>query len=217
MKTVIDAVNELNGEWPFGWGCMCQASKVNVSYPFGTIRESFHPDVNERHIHLCSKEEFLATVAECETNFGECNQSYSDYKFDYHLHPALKRNKPTLIFTQEMADNGVLPIINNEIMYQYGITNYAKGTIKGVDGNQYWIKADCGGYVECNISKLKPITPPITLIDGKAYQFDFIGCAFLGFYHDKSDEFTASKSGMNSVICRLDECTNIQPLTVEVK
>jgi hypothetical protein len=65
--------------------------------------------------------------------------------------------------------------------------------------------------------RFKPLTPPIELIDGKAYQFDY---------------YTGSV-GMNNVVMRYNECagafqfdnytfkpefcTNIQPLTVEVK
>lgn len=72
-----------------------------------------------------------------------------------------------------------------------------------------------GVTVSIVIELIRPLTPPIQLIDGEAYQFDFIGCAFLGFYHEEGDKFTASKSGLNSVICRWDECTNIKLLTVE--
>jgi hypothetical protein len=69
----------------------------------------------------------------------------------------------------------------------------------------------------CTVEEFMDFVPLVKLIDGKAYQFDFIGCAFLGFYHEEGSKFTASKSGMNSVICRKADCTNIQPLTVEVK
>ena len=95
MKTVIDAVNEFKGEWPCGWGWMCQTSKLNVTYPLGTIRESIYPDVNERHIHLCSKEEFLATVLECGTNFGEWPERYYQYKakFKYMAAPTKDLDK----------------------------------------------------------------------------------------------------------------------------
>tara|TARA_R110000782_G_scaffold263381_2_gene356001 strand:- start:2173 stop:3015 length:843 start_codon:yes stop_codon:yes gene_type:complete len=42
---------------------------------------SFSDDISWELI--CSCEEFLATVAECETNFGKCNQSYSGYKSNF--------------------------------------------------------------------------------------------------------------------------------------
>ena len=233
MKTVIDAVNELKGDLE-NTHCYDISQSFFLYYDandYDADRRwiSFlrHCDVlNTSYVYIGDTEEFLATVAECETNFGKCIL-YTEYKAEYarkekvvimldELHKLIdepvneldvdidwskapivpksvnhgcsytftdnpaneleaegysnKRlieiqtamSKPAT-YTQAMADNGVLPVINNEIMYQYGITNYAKGTIKGIDGNQYWIKADCGGYVECNISKLKPLTPPITL------------------------------------------------------
>ena len=82
MKTVIDSVNEFKGGWPL--------LRYTTDNWYEDGCNLFH---NEETI--CSEDEFIATAAECETNFGECKQSYSDYEFDYRLHLALKRNKPT--------------------------------------------------------------------------------------------------------------------------
>ena len=280
MKTVIDSVNEFKGGWPL--------LRYTTDNWYEDGCNLFH---NEETI--CSEDEFIATAAECETNFGECKQSYSDYEFDYRLHLALKRNKPTKeldmdidwskapegathyilgvhkfansdfvieesdrytgtsagisywpkadlvvqsdfkvierpiqptpIFTQEMADNAVLPGVGMECRLGELLVVYILGKTRNFELTGQLAYEIIGGDGErinetgTSSGNFKPLTPPTPLINGKAYQFDFIGCAFLGFYHDKSDEFTASKSGMNSVICRLDDCTNIQPLTVEVK
>tara|TARA_R110001632_G_scaffold231915_1_gene371439 strand:- start:94 stop:717 length:624 start_codon:yes stop_codon:yes gene_type:complete len=207
MKTVIDAVNEFKGEFLFSIDYLLYD---RLSGKYCAVNYLITPDGNGYQQLVCTKAQFLATVAECETNFGKCKQSYSDYKFDCHLSP-----EPILTYTQEMSDNGVLPIINNEIMYQYGITNYAKGTIKGVDGNQYWIKADCGGYVECNISKLKPVTPPITLEEQAILEACYIvndskRCIDTNINIDCS-------AAQKAVIITLIKNGYIKPLTVEVK
>ena len=102
MKTVIDAVNEFKGDYnckDVSDTCdqIIVAMKNFYGYSVGDIEVGSGNRYDGRGPWraICTIKEFLATVAECETNFGKCKQSYSDYKFDYHLHPALKRNKPT--------------------------------------------------------------------------------------------------------------------------
>ena len=61
-----------------------------------------------------------------------------------------------------------------------------------------------------HLFEFKPLTPPIELIDGKAYQINHKGLESLGFYY----------RGLfvnNGIEIKESDCTNIQPLTVEVK
>ncbi len=55
--------------------------------------------------------------------------------------------------------------------------------------------------------RLRDVTPPIELIDGKAYQFQYKTTRGLGFYNERLNEF----SSLNHKIC-IDDCTNIQLL-----
>tara|TARA_R110000823_G_scaffold295316_2_gene414406 strand:+ start:5966 stop:6742 length:777 start_codon:yes stop_codon:yes gene_type:complete len=88
MKTVIDAVNELNGdlenthEYDYEkYLSFCHWTGVWVTTDTN--------ELSETHWEVCTSEEFLAIVVECETNFGKCTAE------DYFVWIALKDNKPT--------------------------------------------------------------------------------------------------------------------------
>ena len=178
------------------------------------IYSSDEPDRDDVEF-ICTTDEFLATVSECETNFSKCKQSYSDYKFDYHLPP-----EPTPAYTQEMADNGVLPPIGSKFIdvelsdddevveaiahdIELGRVIYKRGST--LQDSEYF------GAVAC---ECKPLTPPITLIDGKAYQFDYNEKKSIHCIYVESGNIFLSSMGS---YCPDGDCTNIQPLTVEVK
>jgi hypothetical protein len=290
MKTAIDAVNELKGDY----NCkdasntcdqIIVAMKNFHGYSVGDIEVGSGNRYDGRGSWraICTFNEFLATVAECETNFGQCDPiNVSHYKLagkvlltkdldkeldvdiwknapegathlskesneevgcwikqnqsnklfyitvEYH---EIKRNnepdswiptedfdikdltpkpQPTPIFTQEMADNGVLPSVGMECR---AITNTV--TI-GYVGNNFLVLVFPDGsdgtitHKEA-LEDLKPLTPPITLIDGKAYQFECGSNTRLGFFNGKG-----FVGGVHSY-WELSACTNIQPLTVEVK
>jgi hypothetical protein len=227
MKTVIDAVNEFEGEWPFWSDFMCQASARNMTFPDFQLRESHSFDVNDNHTHTCTRKEFLATVAECETNFGKCKQSYHDYKIKFWVDDILNipksvnhrcsysfTDKPTPTYTQAMADNGVSPSVGMECLMDGTKIIYVVVLPADNEGDLILTPKDENGnyWQRLNVKNIKPIKPPITLIDGKAYQFEHNGLVWNGLYI----------KGGNSMLCSLGNpnvnlCTNIQPLTVEVK
>tara|TARA_R110000772_G_scaffold257439_2_gene374274 strand:- start:1125 stop:1685 length:561 start_codon:yes stop_codon:yes gene_type:complete len=186
MKTVIDAVNKFEGNWPDDT----------------TVIECSCFDF------VCTKGPFNDLVSQMETNFGKCEQGYSDYKFDYHLSP-----EPTLTYTQAMADNGEFPSVGMECLVLYPSSNYAGaitymgdgcGCFKEVNGKEY--------SFAINSVTFKPLTPPIELIDGKAYQFNYMNKTRVGYYCSDNDQLMFRGGWSRGSIC-----TNIQPLTVEVK
>jgi hypothetical protein len=65
-----------------------------------------------------------------------------------------------------------------------------------------------------HIYEIEPLTPPITLIDGKAYQFDFEGQVCQGIF-SSAYNMRLFNNGDNN--WREVWVTNIQLLTVEVK
>tara|TARA_R110001632_G_scaffold70626_1_gene164463 strand:- start:1970 stop:2683 length:714 start_codon:yes stop_codon:yes gene_type:complete len=237
MKTVIDkvmnAVSKLKGDLG------------NVSTPTSTDKYlywcnesyfeclSFSDDISWELI--CSCEEFLATVAECETNFGKCIR-YAEYKAEYERKEQLTimldelhklADEPTPAYTQEMADNGVLPSVGMEFICGDEMANDERTVeFKGVKVKVIGVSAmgkdkvitfcheslgvGCGIFFS---SWVKPITPPITLIDGECYQFNSpSGGLFKGYYIPVKGLFVAHKGSFDAHLC-----TNIQPLTVEVK
>jgi len=212
MKTLIDAVNEFECDM----GC--------YNYIFGgTNKNKLNRGVsqltlstinNDSWWELCGRHEFLATVAECETNFGKCKQSYSDYKFDYHLSP-----EPTPAYTQAMADNGVLPSVGIECLIDGTGVVYIVVLPADNEGDLILTPKNEGGnyWQRSNVKYIKPLTPPITLIDGKAYQFELcFGDYRVGYYCSVRNSFFDGLLKSHK-ICGKAEATNIQPLTVEVK
>jgi hypothetical protein len=152
MKTVIDMVNELQGEW--------------------------HKSKDQ--LYACDKgvitnyDNFMLAVAECETNFGKCEQSYSDYKSEYHYGYSNQRlidiqiamSKPP-VYTQEMVANGVLPSMGMDCLSKKSHQDdsyFNKSYINGYSRDGKWlIFTDYLGNIEShNISNgvydFKPLT-----------------------------------------------------------
>jgi hypothetical protein len=117
------------------------------------------------------------------------------------------------IYTKEMANNGVLPSVGMECLFKHG--GYEeKGVVTAIT-KEYIVLTNKSGKErirKLSESPVKPLTPPITLIDGKAYQFEYDGDTFQGIYSVQGDDFHSDKFVSSANIC-----TNIQPLTVEVK
>lgn len=220
MKTTYDAVNEFKGEWPYG---------VFNTIVFGKHRQGwsdFYKDnsttlANCNWYAICTDDEFNDLVSQMETNFGECyDTNVSKYKIAYK-ELLTKKPQPTLTYTQAMADNGELPSVGMECVGTSSrgpvMTSWEKGSIIFTSPTYTIFKTSNGIEFCCNHLvgqdfKYKPLTPPIELIDGKAYQFTHQSCRGLGFYNERLDEF----SSLNHKI-DIRNCTNIQPLTVEVK
>ena len=126
--------------------------------------------------------------------------------------------QPTLTYTQAMADNGELPGVGMECRFDttfFTTTTSNRGVCEIIAyyGGKVWINIidfDC--VINLSVIEFKPLTPPIELIDGKAYQFEYQGEEITGLYGKMDNEFFIL-GGSYSV----EICTNIQPLTVEVK
>jgi len=194
MKTTYDAVNEFNGQW------------------YGSKDKVYICDTGA----IADYDQFNDLVSQMETNFGKCEQSYSDYKFDYHLSP-----EPILTYTQAMADNGELPSVGMECLIfnaNCAHPKYIKGLIKYVGDLVIYAYVENGERCD-NVKtlKFKPLTPPIELIDGKAYQFELcFGDYRVGYYCSVRNSFFDGLLKSHK-ICGKAEASNIQPLTVEVK
>jgi hypothetical protein len=150
--------------------------------------------------------------------FGEEGQddegdNYRNHKKeDFHVISTRPTQPP--VFTQEMADNGVLPSVGMEVelVVFENLTSLGHIEFKNEVGFLFRYKENnlCDFMEFSSDIAFKPLTPPITLIDGKAYQFDSHGETRNGIY------------GMNSLINNegdfaITSCTNIQPLSVEVE
>ena len=240
-KTIIDAVNEkiinavskLEGELLNAVYANTHKSNYKKSDVFlhKVLTNRFDPSPIGGFVIYSSDEsdrddvEFISTtfefnelVAQMKTNFGKCEQSYSDYKFDYHLRPPV----PPLTYTQAMADNGELPSVGMECLVKFHHQDnsyFQKGYVNGYSQDGNWlIFTDYLGNIEShNISEgvydFKPLTPPIELIDGKAYQFDARdnGNLVHGVYDHHYKSFCCGRDYHFDLV----SVTNIQLLTVK--
>jgi len=133
--------------------------------------------------------------------------------------------QPALTYTQAMADNGELPQIGSKAQFigdddylaEFNISNGDEVECichtKDFEGESIGVYRHKDGYSVSILTQLiKPLTLPITLIGGKAYQFTHkAGVDGLhGVYHD-------NKFYIGGDYVESSNCTNIQPLTVEVK
>jgi len=194
MKTTYDAVNEFNGQW------------------YGSKDKVYICDTGV----ITDYDQFNDLASQMETNFGKCKQSYSDYKFDYHLSP-----EPIPAYTQAMADNGELPSVGMEIIARYmhdSKTVTHKGIVLFISDCRVIMGNDTGDHhFLLGDYRCEPLTPPIELIDGKAYQFELcFGDYRVGYYCSVRNSFFDGLLKSHK-ICGKAEATNIQPLTVEVK
>jgi len=133
-------------------------------------------------------------------------------------------SKP-LAYTQAMADNGEFPSVGMECLAMIDLSWQRVEVLhKKINGQGLGVAAcriisEING--QCGILKwcmdFKPLTPPIELIDGKAYQFELcFGDYRVGYYCSVRNSFFDGLLKSHK-ICGKAEATNIQPLTVEVK
>ena len=129
----------------------------------------------------------------------------------------IPKPQPTPTFTQEMSDNGVLPSVGMECefittFFSHEPSNTGTGTPIAYHGNKVWFSTGSKEFViNLNVITFKPLTPPITLIDGKAYSFESPSHGGgIGYYESVNDQFVNINLGISA-----EFCTNIQPLTVE--
>ena len=112
------------------------------------------------------------------------------------------------VYTQEMVDNNKLPEAGMKCITSTGVH-----TIKYIGKKVVVSETDDGeefmSSIKSALHSFKPLTPPIELISGKAYQFDIGKKTRLGFF--KGSGFSG---GIRSY-WELSACNNIQPLTVE--
>jgi len=132
------------------------------------------------------------------------------------LHGIIERPKPVTlspIYTQTMKDNGDLPLVGMEFISTEFSQN-RHSIVKAIT-NEYiiYICADPKHTSECCMeicaNNFKPVTPPIALVDGKAYQFECGSNTRLGFFNGKGF------LGGSHSYWDLPSCTNIQLLEVK--
>jgi len=213
MKTLLGAVIQFKGTKPHNMEFIIDKKGLFGNNNGYYVASFFHDGFKV----ICTLEEFNATVDEMATNYGT-SETYYDYKANYTAINNDMKPVTSPTYTKAMADEGVLPSVGMECMV--GDSAYSEEYFKGVisfvgTSNVVWVHGGTEYSQNKSHLEFKPLTPPIELIDGKAYQFD---------YHNGS-------SGMNNAVMRYNKfigkfqfdnhyfnpvhCTNIQLLEVK--
>ena len=255
MKTVIDAVNEFKGEFPYLQGGKIIHSKNDNALNVGFV-EYYGAGLNKalrNYYFVCTNDEFNECVWWMTNNSGrstfeELRTWQKGIKMNNHydaaertlLHlgytyaggaefwkPPLGKMNVKSVYTQEMADAGVMPGVGMECFvkkFHQDDSKYLGCYIIGYSQDKCWLvfedEEDNLFYHDIKngtftFRPLLPLTPPIELIDGKAYQFD---------YNNGSEGMNDAvmryrKSGdyfyFDNTIWKRQHCTNIQLLEVK--
>ena len=169
---------------------------------------------------VCTIEVFNDYVDHLASNMGRATQSYAECRAEYIgvncENELSEQSNPA--FTQAMADAGQLPSTGMKCMYkERGGVNWCNCIIIAIHGVKIWLEnLDKKSTPLNNISTLefRPLTPPITLIDGQAYQFDNReNKEHCGIYNKGREIFSVQQGQWFDVI----SVANIKPLTVDVK
>jgi hypothetical protein len=198
MKTVIDAVNEFKGIWPY--------NDSLVMYFFSGANG---------YGYYSKEADYNGVTAFTSEKFNKCVDELSKAEW---------MSKPKPVYTQAMADNGELPVVGMECMvFEHTVEEWLKGVVCGVHCEIPVIrihnsKGEVGYFDSFQLHQIKPLTPAIELIDGKAYQFDYKEeYALIGICH------TSTKRKLKHVMFCMPwlnaeynsiYCTNIKILTV---
>jgi len=112
------------------------------------------------------------------------------------------------IYTQEMADNGELPSVGMECFFHHSNwqpLDFEKGYLLA-STNEYIIyklnSNACEQSCRRKLMSFSPLTPPIELIDGEFYCFDYSNKSYRGIYSKKEDRFIFADGHVMASYCK---------------
>lgn len=201
QQEVIKAVNELEGDIRNAPPCSRPAKFIYKSVVNNSLWRRGELVVDDQNY---SGEEFVKVCSVEE--FNQCVVEMTNYKIS------------SPIYTDEMKKNKELPSVGVECNFKttfFTLPDSNKGTCKIIayHADKVWVDMGKSEFViNVNVIEFKPLTPPIELIDGKAYQFNYVEHekVILGFYSKSHDDFT-----VNGTLYNPRMCTNITLLTPE--
>lgn len=215
MKTVIDAVNALNGDLDF-------ANQGDSGYPYlivdihngsywlsGMGKSAIESSKN--YSYICTVDEFNTCIDELSAATWINGVSLEEWK-------AGMKNTVIDLHGNELEIGKVYEFSNDKIDW------YVAGFKKVSDCGSEYLSERFGWKLfirECQspLGTIKKV--PVKLVDGKAYQFEsvFTGKIWVGFYNSASDRFDESVGGdgSNCLIGDVSDFKNIIPLAPETK
>lgn len=190
MKTIKDAYEELKGDLGNTYGA--ENLTLDCVYLFHSTSVDGEYIVDDSKSEDGGVWQYICTVEE-----------FNNYKGD---------DKP--VYTQAQCDAGELPSVGMECLFKHGGYDVA-GVVAAIT-NEYIVLTEHSGKErirKLSESPIKPLNPPIELIDGKAYQFDVrsTGRIVQAIYHKSSKKLHVG----NGQYFDVESADDIKPLTVE--
>lgn len=113
---------------------------------------------------------------QCRRVNGVMNTYGKEYTWYFDTFIDLTPRPSNSLYTQAMSNHGIIPLVGMKCLYkEKGGINWRNCQVIATLRGMIWLdNTDTGSSPLNNISTLefKPLTLPIELIDGKAYQFD---------------------------------------------
>ncbi len=203
MKTVLDAVIEFKGEYPY--------SNLSPYIVYGGEWQrysAFWSDdgLNDDWLNVCSHDEFNALVDELASNFGECDISYQKHCSNEVIRLEGDEMK-TVTHEGKVIQIGAVYEFSDdsEEWYKCGLVGFGCGL-------HPW-KAEWESYKyirECQAPVGTITAAPVDLVDGECYQFTApSGIVRKGYFIPVKRLFICADGNID-----VDRCTNIKLLTV---
>jgi hypothetical protein len=182
----------------------------------GDLNNSYRYDIGESTLYWDNRDQTYTTY------YGMMSRASLTYISTVEEFNNFKGDDVKTVYTQEMAYNGVLPSVGMELLFFKDSKMTKNKWTRGTFAGKAYSPGGCAVFlftdhetksthiVDLDI-QFKPLTPPVELIEGKAYQFDIGKKTRLGFF--KGSGFLG---GIRSYWA-LSACTNIKPLTVKGK
>jgi hypothetical protein len=174
----------------------------------GDLRNTCVPVIGDKFLYLHSNGAYITF----QNKFNRQQHTYISTVEEFNNF----KGDNMKVYTQEMADNGVLPSVGMEAIFTKEVPHTS--VFCDAIGRKVKVLLHHGGcalihwaghYETFTASAFKPLTPPIELIGGEAYQFDFNSFTYKGIYYKPHDNFTDAHDTYE-----VKFCTNIQKLTL---
>ncbi len=216
-KTALDAVIEFKGNSLVKGSYESHHTHVISIHKTEKIDTAHASDIGMNSI-VCAIATYNTIVDELASNFGKCDISYQK-----HCENEVTRLEGESVYGFASGQDVFIAQIN---------------TLAGITSQRYYVKecwCACGHQVEyadlgllfhtkeeaeskCReLIGLPPLEPPVKLIDGKAYQFDYNGKEYVGICNTTIKYKTVHvmfESPIKNTKINSEFCTNIKPLTV---
>jgi len=223
MKTIADAHKELKGDLNNTKGFKGDEGSLDYLKGQGRYICTYGTSQTDTDLHqyICTTEEFnnympeVKSVVEDKISCFVCH--VGAFPMQQYCgscgHELLSENHEpiTPVFTQDMVDQNILPSVGMKVHFLKEVCVYTVMLGADKEGDLILSPDDGDYWQRAHKSDVKPLTPPIELEDGKAYQFDHKDLGGINGIYDDNGKVLWS----GGTPCHIGYCTNIHLLTVE--